>query len=118
MKKITALLLAALMLFACVACDTSDSENEAAIIAFYSVKSADGEFIVEVQDLGGVYDELYDKDGIYIKFKGSEKIYDAEGNKISRDDLIIGDTLEIHYNGELSSKNPKIITAYKVVKVS
>ncbi len=118
MKKITAFLLAILMLFTCAACDTSDEENKAAIIAFYSVKSAGGEFIVEVQDLGGVYTELYDQEGIYIKFKGSEKIFDSEGNEISRDDLIIGDTLEIHYDGTLSSKNPKTIKAYKVVKVS
>ncbi len=118
MKKIAALMLAVLMLFTCAACGSSSDDEKAAIIAFYSVKSVDGEFIVEVQDLGGVYTELYDTNGIYIKFSGSEKIYDSEGNKISRDDLIIGDTLEIHYNGKLSSKNPKTIKADKVVKVS
>lgn len=119
MKKTAALILALLMLFTCASCTGNPDEAEAAIIAFYSIKSAEGEFIVEVQDLGGVYDELYDEDGIYITFKGSdEKIYDKEGNELTREDLNYGDTLEIHYSGELSRKNPKTIKAYKVVKVS
>ncbi len=118
MKKITALLLAVLMLLALTACGDSGYEDTATIMAFYSVKSADGEFIVEVQNLGGVYEELYDTDGIYIKFKGADEIYDSDGNKLSREDLIIGDTLEIHYNGELAKENPKTIKAAKVVKVS
>lgn len=119
MKKTAALILALLMLFTCASCTGNPDEAEAAIIAFYSIKSAEGEFIVEVQDLGGVYDELYDEDGIYITFKGSdEKIYDKEGNELTREDLNYGDTLEIHYDGELHRKNPKTIKAYKVVKVS
>lgn len=118
MKKVLALLFSVLMLFTLASCGgNSDKDEDAAIIAFYSVNSAQGEFIVEVQDLGGVYDELYDKDGIYIKFAGGEKIYDKEGNKLSRDDLNYGDTLEIHYNGELYRKNPKTIKATKIVKI-
>lgn len=117
MKKLTAFLLAVMMAFVCAACGGTN-EEEATILAFYSIKSAQGEFIVEVQDLGGVYSELYDKNGIYITFKGSgEKIYDSEGKEISRDALNYGDTLEIHYNGKLSSKNPKTIKATKVVLV-
>lgn len=117
MKKIAALVLAVLMLFACVACGSDKNEEVATIQATYSLKSLEGEFVIEVQDLGGVYSELYDKNGIYIKFKDGEKIYDKEGKEISREDLIVGDTLEIHYNGKLSKKNPKTITAYKVVKM-
>ncbi len=117
MKKVTALLLAVMMLFACVSCGEKEPEVLSTIQATYSVKSLEGEFIVEVQDLGGVYSELYDKDGIYIKFKNGEKIYDAEGNEISREDLLVGDTLEIHYNGKLKDKNPKTIEAYKIEKV-
>lgn len=50
--------------------------------------------------------------------KGSgEKIYNSEGKEISRDELNYGDTLKIHYNGKLSSKNPKTIKATKVVLV-
>lgn len=121
MKKIVVFLLAVMMVFVCVACgDSSDNGEEAAtILAFYSVKSAEGEFIVEVQNLGGVYSEMYDENGIYIKFKGSEeKIFDSQGNPISREDINYGDTLEIHYSGKLSSKNPKTIKAYKVVDIS
>ena len=116
MKKLTAFLLAVMMLFVCAACGDT-TEEDAAIVAFYSIKSVQGEFIVEVQDLGGVYSELYDKDGIYIKFKGEEKIYDSEGNEMTREDLNYGDTLQVYYNGKLSSKNPKTITATKIVVV-
>ncbi len=119
MKKLTALILAVLMLVLCTACGSSEYSDEATIIASYSVKSADGDFIVEVQDFSGVYEELYDPNGIYIKFKGSkDRIYDSEGNELTRDDLLIGDTLEIHYSGKLASENPKTIKAAKVVKVS
>ena len=117
MKKTAALVLAVLMLFVCVACSSDDSDEVATIQVTYSLKSLEGEFIVEVQDLGGVYSELYDENGIYIKFKNGEKIYDKDGKEISREDLFVGDTLEIHYNGKLSDKNPKTITAYKVVKM-
>ena len=117
MKKTAALILAVLMLFACVACGSEDSDEVATVQATYSLKSLEGEFIVEVQDLGGVYSELYDENGIYVKFKGEEKIYDKDGNEIQREDLIVGDMLEIHYDGKLSKKNPKTITASKVVKI-
>lgn len=116
MKRIVASVLAVLMLFMCAAC-SNETDEVAVIQATYSIKSLSGEFIVEVQDLGGVYSELYDTEGIYIKFNGEEKIYDAEGNEISREDLVVGNTLEIHYSGKLSKKNPKVITAYKVVKI-
>ena len=120
MKKVFALFFSALMLLTLASCGGSTSKNEdAAIMAFYSIKSAEGEFIVEVQDLGGVYSELYDKDGLYIKFAGtSEEIYDNEGNKLTRDDLNYGDTLEIHYNGDLYRKNPKTIKATKIIRIA
>ncbi len=117
MKKTAALLLLVFMLLACVGCGAKEPEVISTIQATYSIKSIEGEFIVEVQDLGGVYSELYDENGIYIKFKDEEKIYDKDGKEISRSDLVIGDMLEIHYNGKLSKKNPKTITAIKVVKV-
>lgn len=119
MKKALALFFAVIMLFSLASCGGNPSADaDAAIIAFYSVKSAEGEFIVEVQDLGGVYSELYDKDGIYIKFAGDEELYDAEGNKLTREDLNYGDTLEIHYNGELYRKNPKTIKATKIIRIA
>ncbi len=120
MKKFAALILAVMMLFTCAACadDTGyNEENPASIMAFYSIKSVEGDFIVEVQDLGGVYSELYDKDGIYIKFTGDEAIFDKDGNAIKREDLNYGDTLEIQFNGKLSGKNPKTIKAYKIIKI-
>lgn len=118
MKKVSAFIFAVLMLFTCASCASEPTQEDAVIIAFYSVKSAQGEFIVEVQDLGGVYSELYDKDGIYIRFADEEVVFDKEGNKLKREDLAYGDTLEIHYNGKLQRKNPKTIKAFKVIKAS
>lgn len=118
MKKFLAFLTAALMLFALCSCGGGgDKQENAEIMAFYSVNATDKDFIVEVQKLGGVYDELYDAKGLYIKFKGDEEIYDKDGNKITRDKLNIGDTLKITYDGTLAKKNPKTIKAVKVQKV-
>ena len=123
MKKIISLTLVVLMgLFMLTSCGTTadDVENASTIIANYSIKNAedDKNFIVEVQDLGGVYKELYDKDGLYIKFVGGkDKIYDADGKELTRDDLVTGATLEISYDGKLAKKSPKTIKAYKVTVI-
>lgn len=121
MKKVFSAFLAVAMLFACASCTKSNEtpEDASAIIAAYSIKSENGEFIVEVQNLGGVYDDLYDTNGIYIKFDGgNDNIYDSDGNKISRKDLNYGDSLQIYYSGKLAKKNPKTIEAYKIVKIA
>lgn len=120
MKKLFSAVLAVSMLFLCVGCSSSkDNVKTNSIVASYSIKSVDGEFIVEVQDLGGVYTDLYDKNGIKIEFKGkSDEIYDKNGNKLERKDLTYGDSLEIQYSGQLPSKSPKTIKAIKVVKMS
>lgn len=125
MKKVISIMLAlALCLFAFASCkggDEKDAENASTIVGNYSIKNFEDDdnddFIVEIQDLGGVYSELYDKNGLYIKFKGDEQIVDKEGNPVSRDDLTIGTTLQISYTGELVKKNPKTIKAYKITVV-
>ncbi len=118
MKKVSAFLLAVMMLFMCASCGDKEPEEVSTIQATYSVKSMQkNEFIVEVQDLGGVYSELYDEIGIYITFDKSEKIYEADGTEISSKDLLPGDTLEIHYSGKLHKNSPKTIKAYKVVRI-
>lgn len=118
MKRFLAAVTACLMLFMCSACGSQSDKEVCSIVANYSVKSENGEFVVEVQNLGGVYDELYDTNGIYIIFKGgSDEIYDKNSNKISRDDLSYGDSLEIQYDGTLNKENPKTIKAYKVIKM-
>lgn len=118
MKRFPAFLIAVLMLLTLCSCGGSgEKQANAEIMASYSVKATEKDFIVEVQKLGGVYDELYDEKGIYIKFSGDEEIYDKDGNKIERKDLFIGDTLKITYDGTLAKKNPKTIKAVKVQKV-
>ena len=88
MKKIVSIALVvfmALFLFSSCGGNSSGEENASTIIANYSINNSEDskDFIVEVQDLGGVYSDLYDKNGLYVKFKGgSDKIYDADGNEI------------------------------------
>lgn len=97
---------------------TKDEENATSIVASYSIKNYYNEnedFIVEVQKLGGVYEKLYDTDGIYIKFVNGEKIVDVDGNPVAREDLPTGATLQIFYDGTLAKNNPKTIKAYKII---
>ena len=118
MKRVFAVLLAVSMLFMLCSCKEKAPAEECAVVASFSVKSTDKDFIVEVQNLGGVYEELYDKEGLHIKFAGGKDvILDKDGNPISRDDLEFGDTLRINYDGTLAKKNPKTIKAVSVEKI-
>lgn len=121
MKRIVSVCLVVLIgLLTLTSCgDSNGEENACTVVANYSIKNfnddaTDKEFIVEVQDLGGVYKDLYDEGGLYIKFKNGEKIVDADGNPVERDELKIGTTLQISYDGKIAKDNPKTIKAYKV----
>ncbi len=123
MKKIVSIALVVfmgLLLLSACSSNSEDEKNASTIIANYSINNSEDskDFIVEVQDLGGVYSNLYDKNGLYVKFKGgSDKIYDADGNELSREDLAVGTTLEISYDGKIVKDNPKTIKAYKVTVI-
>lgn len=123
MKKIVSIALVVfmgLLLLSACSSNSEDEKNANTIIANYSINNSEDskDFIVEVQDLGGVYSDLYDKNGLYVKFKGgSDKIYDADGNELSREDLAVGTTLEISYDGKIVKDNPKTIKAYKVTVI-
>lgn len=124
MKKIASFLIAALMLFACVSCEKEpeDLESLDKIQVTYSIKNGtSGDFIVEIQEIlshAEPYKSLYSPDGLYIKMSSKAKIYDENGNEIKRKDLVIGDTLEIYYDGTLESNSPKTIKAYKIVRIA
>lgn len=124
MKKIASFLIAALMLFACVSCEKEpeDLESLDKIQVTYSIKNGtSGDFIVEIQEIlshAEPYKSLYSPDGLYIKMSNKAKIYDENGNEIKQKDLVIGDTLEIYYDGTLESNSPKTIKAYKIVRIA
>lgn len=116
MKRLIAAFCVIVMVFSLSACNSKKAANEEydQIIASYSKKIDDKVCLVRVQNLGGVYDELYDKDGLKVKLYSKAKILDAEGKEISIDDLFVGNTLIISYDGTLSKKNPKTIKAYEI----
>lgn len=124
MKKIASFLIAALMLFVCVSCEKEpeDLESLDKIQVTYSIKNGtSGDFIVEIQEIlshAEPYKSLYSPDGLYIKMSNKAKIYDENGNEIKQKDLVIGDTLEIYYDGTLESNSPKTIKAYKIVRIA
>ena len=123
MKKVSALILAVIMLFGCVACSKEPNIKDLHSVQLaYSVKNVESnDFIVEVpSDFSSIepYKTLYSPDGLYIKMSKKAKIYDLDGNEIERKNLIVGDVLEIYYDGTLASNNPKTIIAYKIVKIA
>ncbi|MBP3938102.1 MAG: hypothetical protein IK955_01715 [Clostridia bacterium] len=124
MKKIASFLIAAMMLFVCVSCEKEpeDLESLDKIQVTYSIKNGtSGDFIVEIQEIlshAEPYKSLYSPDGLYIKMSNKAKIYDENGNEIKQKDLVIGDTLEIYYDGTLESNSPKTIKAYKIVRIA
>lgn len=120
MKKLLAAVIAFVMIFSLSSCSQKGNNNKELnqIVASYSIKSDENNFIVEVQKLGGVYDELYDEDGLYIKLAKDAKIFDADEKEITVDDLFVGNTLVISYDGTLSKKNPKTIKAYEIKRIA
>lgn len=112
MKKILAAFMALAMLFMLSSCKSKD-EPLPEIIASFS-RYENEEFVVFVQDLGGVYDELYDEDGLYVKLAKDAKIYDADGNEIKAEDLRNGQTIAVTYSGKLVKKHPKTIKVYEI----
>lgn len=119
MKRIIAFVSAFILLLCLASCGGQKDDGEThQFIASYSVKSADGDFIVEVQNLGGVYEELYDEDGLYIKKANGFKMTDKDGNEITEEDLHYGSTLMITYDGTLSKNNPKTVKAFEIQEIS
>lgn len=123
MKKTIALLMSVLLLFTLVSCSSSkgnseDSNEQYEIMANFSKIDKKGNIVVAVQNLGGVYEELYDKNGLVLKFiNGEDEIYDSDGKKINSSELECGDSLVINYDGKLAKNNPKTIRVYKISKL-
>ncbi len=121
MKKIIAVVMVLAMLFGCVACTSGKkhaTDETYEIMANFSKLDDRGNIVVMVQDLGGVYEELYSQDGLVLKFIGSDdEIYDDKGNKMDVDKFNCGDSVKITYDGKLAKNNPKTIKVYKVTLI-
>ena len=85
MKKLFAVFCIIVMVFSLSACGSKKAENEELnqIFASYSEKLGSKSCVVMVQKLGGVYDELYDEDGLKVKLDSKAKILDADGKEES-----------------------------------
>ena len=55
--------------------------------------------------------------GIYWILTDNETVYeDSEGNTLKKEDITIGDTVEITYNGQVMLSYPPQVVAHKIVK--
>ena len=116
MKRVLAAFMALSMLFMLASCGKDSDEPLPEIVASLTEFTED-ECILYVQNLGGVYSELYDEEGLYVKFAKDAKIYDSEGNEITREDLRFGQTVKVKYSGKLIKKHPKTIKVYEFTTV-
>lgn len=115
LKKILAVLTALTMLFMLVSCTGKDEPLPEIIASFVHCENDD--FVIYVQNLGGVYDELFEESGLHVKLVKDAKIYDAEGNEIKKEDIRNGQTLKVAYSGKLVKKNPKTIKVYEITVI-
>lgn len=52
--------------------------------------------------------------GVYWVITGNDEFYNKNGEKISRDEICVGDTVEIIYNGQVMMSYPPQIVARKI----
>lgn len=55
--------------------------------------------------------------GPYFVITGDGTEYTKNGSKISRDDIKVGDTVEIYYSGQVMLSYPPQIVAHKIIVV-
>lgn len=121
MKKIVAILMSVVLFFGCVACSSQKSKipDETFEVMGSFSRVEDGKFIVMFQNLGGIYEELYDKNGTVLKFiNGDDEIYDTDGKKIQASELLCGNTLKISYDGKVYDGKNKTMKVYSVTKIA
>lgn len=116
MKRVLAAFMALSMLFMLSSCKDKN-EPMPEIIASLTEFTED-ECILYVQDLGGVYSELYDAEGLHVKFAKDAKIYDSKGNELTREDMRYGQTVRVKYSGKLIKKHPKTIKVYEFTAIN
>ena len=115
MKKYLALALALLTLLT-VGC-TPTEDNIIPDTAVFTLKST----VKSLDDPSRIEVEITESDyafGIYwVLINDNTKIYDAEGNEISIDDIKVGDNLQITYGGQVMMSYPPQIVAKKIKKI-
>lgn len=114
-KKVLAVLMALTMLFLLASCSGKNEPYPEIMASFVHCENDD--FVIYVQNLGGVYDELFEEDGLHVKLVKNAKIYDIDGNEINKEDIRTGQTLKIAYSGKLVKKNPKTIKVYEITVI-
>lgn len=121
MKRIVAILMTVAILFGCVACSSQKNEvpDETCEVMGNFARIENNKIVVMFQKLGGVYDELYDKNGTVLKFiNGDDEIYDADGKKMDASELLIGDVVKISYDGKAYNGKNKTMKVYSVTKIA
>ena len=114
MKKYLALVLAilALLMVGCTPTDSTPIPENGAFVLKGTVK-ANNQNQLEVEIIESDY-----ASGIYwVLINDSTQFTDAEGSKILRSSLSVGDTVEITYGGQVMMSYPPQIVAKKIKKV-
>lgn len=115
MKKITAFfLLLSLLALAITACGGEENENN-------DTPPAEFEMTATVLELGekilvNVTEAEYAEGQYLVNVADTVEILNAEGEKIKRADLAVGDTVKIWYTGQVTMSIPPQIIALKIQK--
>ena len=115
MKKITAFfLLLSLLALAITACGGEENENS-------DTPPSEFEMTATVMELGekilvNVTASEYAEGQYLVNVADTVEILNAEGEKIKRADLAVGDTVKIWYTGQVTMSIPPQIIALKIQK--
>lgn len=134
MKKIIALIIAAVLLTGLCACSSNpyadideeefskkvESGEYGTVVGFYSVKNedrSDNEILLQLSS-AMENSPLYSNNGtLAVKFTGDKLLYDENGELMDEKDLEYGDTLVISYNLKMYGEDPVTIKAFKAEKM-
>lgn len=107
--KIALLVLSLSMLSSCIPGENSEGGNSGPTFVLKATVNALGDKI-EVDVFEGEY-----ASGLYwVITSDATEFLDKDGNRIAKDDIKVGDTVEIVYNGQVMMSYPAQIVARKI----